>query len=103
MATLNEKLYAISGGGSPAIDYFDANNPAAGWKRYSQAAFPVPKGGISCTAIRTGMNFLLASASAHDLLSTDVSVPFTMPSFGFGQTLPKKAILAAMTCVFVDM
>ncbi len=100
MATLNGKLYAIGGeGGRTSIEFFDGNNPAAGWQNYSQAAFSVARIRSSCVTIRTGTNFLLTSSSAHDLLSsTDESVPFTIPSFG--QTLPKKAILAAITSVF---
>ncbi len=64
MATLNNKLYAI--GGSTSIEFFDANNPAAGWQLYGQASFAVKRDRNSCVTIRTGMDFLLASASAHD-------------------------------------
>ncbi len=35
----NDKLYAISGTGTRSIEFFDANNPGAGWQLYSQASF----------------------------------------------------------------
>ncbi len=65
MAAIYDKLYAVSGDNTTSIEFFDANNPAAGWQMYSQAAFVVARPGISCVAIRTGTHFLLASASAH--------------------------------------
>ncbi len=93
MATLNDKLYAIGGNGTNSIEFLDANKESAGWQNYSQASFAVQRyfSAISCAAIRTGTYFLSASASAHDLISTDgCASPFTMTSFT--QTLSKKAI-----------
>ncbi len=62
MATLNEKLYAVSGSGTTSIEFFDANNPSAGWQLYSQTSFAVERKASSCVAIRTGMCFSLACA-----------------------------------------
>ncbi len=53
MATLNDKLYAIGGGGTKSIEFFDANNREAGWQLYSQASFPVERIGISCVTVGT--------------------------------------------------
>ncbi len=61
MATLNEKLYAISGKDTMSIEFFDANNPAAGWQLYSQASFAVERKASSCAAIPTGMCFLFSN------------------------------------------
>ncbi len=83
MATLNDKLYAISGFDTTSIEFFDANNPVVGWQLYSQASFAVEREASSCAAIRTGTRFFAAGASAHDLICTDVSVPFTMTSFRY--------------------
>ncbi len=39
MATLNNKLYTF--GNATFVEFFDANNPVAGWQIYSQASFAV--------------------------------------------------------------
>ncbi len=57
MAALNNKLYAVAGEGTGSIEFFDADNLAAGWQMYSQASFPVARAKSSCVTIRTGMDF----------------------------------------------
>ncbi len=50
MATLNNKLYAISGH-TTSIEFFDASNPAAGWQLYSQASLAAQRPASSCVTI----------------------------------------------------
>ncbi len=49
MANVHGKLYAI--GGASSIEYYDANNPTAGWQSYGQAAFAAEKRYVSCLAM----------------------------------------------------
>ncbi len=53
MATLNDKLYAIGGDQTTSIEFFDSNNPSAGWQVYSQAPLAVERSYTSCVAITT--------------------------------------------------
>ncbi len=61
MATLNDKLYAISGYRRTTIEFFDASNPSAGWQLYSQASFAVERAGSSCVAIQTSKTVALSN------------------------------------------
>ncbi len=72
LATLNGKLYAIGS----SIEFFDANNPMAGWQPYSQASFS--RLSSSCVAIGINGTFLLATVSDNGCMIKQCKPKYTL-------------------------